>query len=78
MNYVYDDNVLYFFKKDSSDPNNIKYIAVDWYGRIIDKNWIEKRKNHNRRICYEFSRFFVPFKELAEKEKKRYLEEMSE
>ena len=57
--YVYDDNVLYFFKKDSSDPNNIKYIAVDWYGRIIDKKWKENRKNHNRRVCYEFARFYA-------------------
>ena len=32
LNYIYDDNVLFFFKK---------------------------RKNHNRRICYEFSRFFA-------------------
>lgn len=59
LNYVYDDNVLYFFKKDSSDPNNIKYIAVDWYGRIIDKKWKENRKNHNRRVCYEFARFYA-------------------
>ena len=27
LNYVYDDNVLFFFRKDLSDPNNIKYIA---------------------------------------------------
>lgn len=59
LNYVYDANVLYFFKRDDSDPNNIKYIAVDWYGRIVDKKWIEKRKTHNRRICYEFSRFYA-------------------
>lgn len=59
LNYVYDDNVLYFFKKDSSDSNNIKYIAVDWYGRIIDKKWKENRKNHNRRVCYEFARFYA-------------------
>lgn len=59
MNYVYDANVLYFFKKDTSDPSNIKYIAVDWYGRVVGKDWIEKRKNHNRRICYEFSRFYA-------------------
>lgn len=59
LNYVYDDNVLYFFKKDSSDPNNIKCIAVDWYGRIIDKKWKENRKNHNRRVCYEFARFYA-------------------
>ena len=32
LNYIYDDNVLFFFKK---------------------------RKTHNRRICYEFSRFFA-------------------
>ena len=59
LNYIYDDNVLFFFKKRKDDEGNTYYIAVDWYGRIIDKNWIEKRKNHNRRICYEFSRFFA-------------------
>ena len=59
LNYIYDDNVLYFFKKDNTDPNDIKYIAVDWYGRIPSKKWIENRKNHNRRICYEFSRFYA-------------------
>lgn len=59
LNYIYDDNVLYFFKRDSSDPNNIKYIAVDWYGRIIDEIWKENRKKHNRRVCYEFARFYA-------------------
>ena len=59
LNYIYDDNVLYFFKKDCSDPNNIKYIAVDWYGRIVGNTWIENRKKHNRRICYEFARFYA-------------------
>lgn len=59
LNYVYDGNVLYFFRRDESDINNIKYIAVDWYGRIVDEKWIENRKKHNRRICYEFSRFFA-------------------
>lgn len=59
LNYVYDDNVLYFFRKDTSDINNIKYIAVDWYGRIVGKKWIENRKRHNRRICYEFARFYA-------------------
>lgn len=59
MNYIYDANVLYFFKRDASDPANIRYIAVDWYGRVVGKDWIEKRKNHNRRICYEFSRFYA-------------------
>ena len=59
LNYIYDVNVLYFFKKDLSDPNNIKYIAVDWYGRIVGSQWIENRKKHNRRICYEFARFYA-------------------
>ena len=59
LNYIYDDNVLYFFKRDFSDINNIKYIAVDWYGRIIDNRWKENRKNHNRRVCYEFARFYA-------------------
>ncbi|MCI9063323.1 MAG: hypothetical protein HFJ17_01795 [Clostridia bacterium] len=59
LNYIYDDNVLYFFRKDISDPDNVKYIAVDWYGRIVGKDWIENRKKHNRRICYEFARFYA-------------------
>ena len=59
LNYIYDDNVLYFFRRDASDPNNIKYIAVDWYGRIIDDRWKENRKKHNRRVCYEFARFYA-------------------
>ena len=59
LNYIYDDNVLYFFRRDISDPNNIRYIAVDWYGRIIDDSWKENRKKHNRRVCYEFARFYA-------------------
>lgn len=59
LNYIYDDNVLYFFKRDASDINNIKYIAVDWYGRIVGNTWIENRKKHNRRICYEFARIYA-------------------
>lgn len=59
LNYVYDANVLYFFKKDVSDPNNVRYIAVDWYGRIVGEDWIKNRKKHNRRICYEFARFYA-------------------
>lgn len=58
-NYIYDVNVLYFFRKDVSDLNNSKYISVDWYGRIVDTEWFEKRQKHNRRICYEFSRFYA-------------------
>ena len=59
LNYIYDANVLFFFRKDTSDPNNVKYIAVDWYGRIVGEKWIENRKKHNRRICYEFARVYA-------------------
>ena len=59
LNYIYDDNVLFFFKRDISDINNVKYIAVDWYGRIVDEKWKENRKKHNRRVCYEFARFYA-------------------
>ena len=59
LNYIYDDNVLFFFKKDCSDPENVKYIAVDFYGRIIDNVWKENRAKHNRRVCYEFARFYA-------------------
>ena len=59
LNYIYDDNVLFFFRKDETDPENIKYIAVDWYGRIIGEKCKENRKNHNRRVCYEFARFYA-------------------
>lgn len=59
LKYIYDDNVLFFFRKDTSDIENIKYIAVDWYGRIVDDSWKENRKKHNRRICYEFARYYA-------------------
>ena len=59
VNYIYDVNVLYFFRKDRTDPENVKHIACDWYGRIIGNDWIENRKKHNRRICYEFARSYA-------------------
>ncbi len=59
LKYIYDDNVLFFFRRDISDIENVKYIAVDWYGRIVDETWKENRKKHNRRICYEFARYYA-------------------
>ena len=41
---------------------------MDWYGRIIDEKWKENRKKHNRRVCYEFARFYAKaINELLEK-----------
>ena len=59
LNYIYDDNVLYFFKRETTDDNSTKYIAIDWYGRIIDERWTINRLKHNKRVCYEFARFFA-------------------
>ena len=59
LNYIYDTNVLYFFKKEKTVEGVIKYIAIDWYGRIIDEKWKENRKKHNRRVCYELARFYA-------------------
>lgn len=57
--YIYDATALYFCRRDCSDPANIRYLPADWYGRIVGEEWLEQRKKHNRRICYEFSRFFA-------------------
>ena len=71
LEYVYDANVLFFFRKDTSDPENVKYIAVDWYGRIVDEEWLSNRKKHNRRICYEFARIYAKaINELIEEDEK--------
>ena len=59
LNYIYDDNVLFFFRIDDTNKEDIKYIAVDWYGRITDEKWFQNRQKHNRRICYEFSRIYA-------------------
>jgi 5'-3' exonuclease len=49
---------------DNSFSNLYQMIVRDGIENLIDAN--------------EFSRFFVPFKELADKEKKRYIDETSE
>ena len=59
LNYIYDTNVLYFFKKEKTVEGVIKYIAIDWYGRIVDNKWKENRYKHNRRVCYELARFYA-------------------
>ena len=47
LNYIYDVNVLYFFRKDKSDINNVKYID-------FAQNTIEPINNaHNLDACYQ-------------------------
>lgn len=53
--YTYDDNILSYMQKLDDD----KYALPDWYGRDIDLNWEKNRETHNRRVCYEVSRYLA-------------------
>jgi hypothetical protein len=53
--YIYDDNILSYMRKIDDD----KYALPDWYGRNIDSDWRENREEHNRRVCYEVSRYLA-------------------
>ena len=53
--YIYDDNILSYMRKLDDD----KFALPDWYGRDIDMNWTENREEHNRRVCYEISRYLA-------------------
>ena len=53
--YIYDDNVLSYMKKVDDD----KFALPDWYGRDVDLNWEENREVHNKRVCYEVSRYLA-------------------
>lgn len=53
--YVYDDNLISYIKKVDVDTFHLP----DWYGRDIDKKWEKNREEHNRRICFELSRYLA-------------------
>ena len=53
--YVYDDNLISYIKKIDDD----KFSLPDWYGRDIDDEWEKNREAHNRRICFELSRYLA-------------------
>lgn len=55
QDYVYDDNLISYIQKVDDDIFSIP----DWYGRDVDKEWERNRENHNRRICFELSRYLV-------------------
>ena len=58
--YIYDDNLLSYIQKIDDDS----YALPDWYGRTVDQEWEKNREAHNRRVCYEVSRYLA--KSLAE------------
>ena len=53
--YVYDDNLISYIKKIDDD----KFSVPDWYGRDVDDEWEKNREGHNRRVCYELSRYLA-------------------
>lgn len=53
--YVYDDNLISFIKKVDDDS----FALPDWYAKKIDQTWIDNREQHNRRVCYEVSRYLA-------------------
>ena len=67
-NYVYDDNLISYIKKLDEDS----FYIPDWYGRDVDDEWEKNRELHNRRICFELSRYLA--KSLTEllKDKEGY------
>ncbi len=53
--YIYDDNVLSYIKKVDEEDFGLP----DWYGRDINPDWEKNREEHNRRVCYEISRYLA-------------------
>ena len=53
--YTYDDNLISYIKKIDDDTFGLP----DWYGRDTDSKWKENRNKHNRRVCYELSRYLA-------------------
>lgn len=53
--YVYDDNLISYIKKVDDDV----FCLPDWYGRDVNQDWESNKKTHNRRICFELSRYLA-------------------
>lgn len=53
--YVYDDNLLSHIQKSDDDS----YALPDFYGRTVNQEWEKNREQHNRRVCYEVSRYLA-------------------
>lgn len=53
--YVYDDNLISYIQKIDDES----YELPDWYGREVSQEWENNREQHNRRVCYEVSRYLA-------------------
>ena len=66
--YVYDDNLISYIKRVDIDS----FVLPDWYGRDVDEEWERNREQHNRRVCYEVSRYLAKALEELFKENEDY------
>ena len=67
--YVYDDNLISYIRTDNTDPTHRVHTVPDEYGRKVDEQWKRNRENHNRRVCYELSRYLAKaLKELCKED----------
>ena len=66
--YVYDDNLISYIKKVDDDS----FALPDWYGRDVDDDFEKNREQHNRRVCYEVSRYLAKALSKLFKEKEDY------
>ena len=55
QDYIYDDNLISYIQKVDDESFDLP----DWYGRDVDSNWEQNRELHNRRVCYEVSRYLA-------------------
>lgn len=55
VDYVYDDNLISYIKQVDKNVFDLP----DWYGRSVDDEWVRNREEHNRRVCYELSRYLA-------------------
>ena len=53
--YVYDDNLISYIKKVDDES----FALPDWYGRAVNEDFLKNREQHNRRVCYEVSRYLA-------------------
>lgn len=66
--YVYDDNLISYIKKIDFHS----FALPDSYGRSINDDWIKNRQEHNRRVCYEVSRYLAKSLQELFKEDESY------
>ena len=53
--YCYDDNLISYIRKEGDD----KFELNDGYGRKVGEKWKINRSKHNRRVCFELSRYLA-------------------